>query len=158
MIYRKQRISRGFTTIEIVIVLVIAAIIFTIAVSVFSRFNKNQALGGSADDVASVLVQARSQTLSGKDYYAYGVHFENDRVVLFRGESYDPSTTTNKEVRLSVLSTIVDISLAGGGSDVLFQKQTGATNESGTIVVALSDDTSASTTITISPTGVVERD
>lgn len=150
--------KRGFTTIEIVIVLIIAAMIFLVATSAFSRFNRNQALGASAEEIVSVLEQARGQSLASKDDDTYGVHFESDRVVLFRGNSYNPSDAANQTILLSSATTIVNISLIGGGTDLFFRKITGITNESGTVRVALVRDTNASTTISILPTGVIERE
>jgi len=149
--------DKGFTLIEIVIVLIIASILFVLATSAFSRFNKNQALGGSADSVLSVLAKARNQTLAGKDLYAYGVRLETDRVILFRGTPYDPATSTNETVLLSDLAFITDIALAGGGSDIYFERLSGKTSQSGTFRVALVSDENASTTITIMPAGTVEK-
>jgi prepilin-type N-terminal cleavage/methylation domain-containing protein len=150
--------KHGFTTIEILIVLIVSSVLFVVATSAFSRFNKNQALAGSAEDVMSILNKARGQTLASKDDYAYGVHFESDRIILFLGSSYDPVETTNETTLLSALVTITNISLVGGGDDVLFQKLSGKTSESGTITIALTGDTSESTIITVLPTGIAEKD
>jgi len=148
--------QRGFSIIELLIVVSVAVIIFILATSTFSTFNKNRALSGSVENVVSVLETARSRTLASKDDYVYGVHFETDRVILFRDNTYDSGTTTNETTLLSTFTTITDISLLGGGDDVIFQKITGKVAEDGTITITLLRDTSASTTITILPTGVIE--
>ena len=119
-----------------------------------SRFRSGKALQVVAEDVLSLLDEGRADTLSAKDSYAYGVHFESSIIVLFRGAAYSSSDSSNKKVDIDGAVEISNISLAGGGAEVLFQRLTGKTNQSGTVTIRLKSDTSKIKTILIETSGV----
>ena len=81
----------------------------------------------------STTFRVTPNTLSSKDFSQYGVHFEEQKVVLFKGAIFTEPNSNNKEVKISSPVEIYNISLNGGGSNVVFQKLTGKTNEYGTI-------------------------
>jgi Tfp pilus assembly protein FimT len=147
---------RGFTLLEIVIVIAVIIILFLIIFSAFSGFNRNYALDTAAGQVASVLDEARSLTLASKGNTAYGVHFESSQVVLFKGTVYSTSDPNNSVHTLSSLVTISDITLSGGGSDAVFERLTGKLNKSGTVTISLASDPSMTRTITLQATGIIE--
>ena len=145
--------QRGLTLIEILLALAIVGIVSAVGMSALSNANKNQALTLESEKVLSLLSRARSETLAAKDSSAFGVHFETSKAVLFKGPTYGAGASGNDIQALSDLVTISSISLSGGTSDVVFQKLTGAASASGTIRLSLLSNASASTTITIAPTG-----
>ena len=151
-----QTSNRGFTFIEVLITVSIVAIIVALSANAFSRFNKRQELNNAMRDVLSVLEEARSLTLASKNNVMYGVHFEEGQVTLFGGSVYSPSSPDNKITILSSRIYIATTSFAGGGSDVLFERLTGSTNNSGTTTFAFRSDISASSTIFIHKTGLIE--
>jgi hypothetical protein len=104
-----------------------------------------------AEQVLSTLAAAREKTLAGINNSQYGVHFQSDRLILFRGASY-PGTTV-QTIDLDSTITIPTITLAGGGTNVIFNRLTGATAQTGTIVVRLASDATQSIIITIAATG-----
>jgi len=148
--------SAGFTFIELLVSIAVIAVIVVLSISAFSRFNKRQELNTAVNEIQSVLEEARSLTLASKGNSIYGVHFDSDQVTRFSGNSYSAVDPDNVVTKLSSRITITTTSFAGGGSDVLFERLTGSTNNSGTIIVSFKSDTSASTTITLHATGVVE--
>jgi len=150
------RLVWGFTILEIVIVVAVSVFILVAGLSAFSQFNKNQALRGAAAEAISVLDKGRSLTLGARDNIEYGVHFEADKIVLFKGATYSSSDTSNKVTKMNPLVTISDISLTGGGSDVIFNRLSGETVQGGTVTISLVSNASITKTIIIHPTGVVE--
>lgn len=145
---------KGFTLIEILVVLSIAAIIAVVGVVSLSNFNQEAALSVETGKVLSLLSKARSLTLSAKDGAAYGVHFEERKAVLFKGEAYSAGDAGNETQTLQTEVYLSAISLSGGGNDVVFKKLTGGTAQSGTVTLSLIRNESASSTITILGTGV----
>ena len=91
------------------------------------------------------------------DSSKYGVHFEASRVVLFKGNTYDANDPDNEEYLLRG-NTLSPITLTGGGSDVVFERLNGKTNQSGTVTISSVSDPSRSKVITIRGTGIVEFD
>ena len=152
----RLQVQKGFSIIEILIVIAIFAVIIAIVVSTFSRFNNNQSLSGAVGEIMSTLNEARANTLASYDNTAYGVHFQIDKIVLFKGGAYSSSDPNNEDVILSSKISISDISLAGSGSDVVFKRLTGKTDQSGTVTLSLISDTSKSETIIIQISGIIE--
>ena len=123
----------GFTLAEILVVVAALAFINAITSSAFYFFYRGTLLNEAVRQTFSLLQEARSNTLSSKDFSQYGVHFEEQKVVLFKGAIFTEPNSNNKEVKISSPVEIYNISLNGGGSNVVFQKLTGKTNEYGTI-------------------------
>jgi type II secretory pathway pseudopilin PulG len=147
--------TRGFTLIEVSIIILIMLIVVTIIIGVFSTLNSSQGLLGSAEEVRSIIQKAQSLTLSSKGDTRYGVHFDTNQVVLYQGSSYSSSDANNVVTPLSSKVTISSIVLVGGGSEVLFDRLTGATSQSGTTTIALVSDATKTVKIIIAPTGSI---
>lgn len=122
----------------------------------FSSQTNKRSVEGEALSVLAVLDQARSLAMSSKENTQYGVHFSATTKTLFVGNVYDPDSSTNQVNTAAAAAEIVDISLAGGGSTVVFDKLTGRTSNYGTIKIQSVSDNSASTTIAIYQTGLNE--
>ena len=141
---------------EMLIALAIAAILFVFVYEVFVNYNRGQALEKSSAGVAAILNEARGKTLAGRGAAQYGVHFASDSVTFFLGAVYNSSDPNNKTERLNSLAEISGINLNGGGSDAIFEKLTGATNQFGTIIVRNKNNPAQTITITIYQTGLIE--
>lgn len=136
------------------IVVAIVVILAALVANPFIGFRNQQALSGAAEEILSVLQQVRVKTLTAEGGSQYGVHFSSNQVTIFAGAIYNPGNPANQSSDLSSAVTISNINLTGGGSDVIFQKLTGVTSQSGTIVVALSSDASETKTVTINGNGI----
>lgn len=146
--------SKGFTLIEVLVSLAILAVIATLGAVSFSGANTDRALTIEVEKTLTVLAKARSQTLAAKDGAVYSVHFEERKEVLFRGSVYSAEAATNQAQALNTAVKISALALAGGGSEVVFQKLTGATAQSGTITLAAVRDAGKTKVITITATGI----
>lgn len=141
---------------EMLVAIGIMVASITIVTLSFSKLNANQALDKSADLAVSVLNESRSLTLSAKNGYQYGVNLESDQLVLFRGSSYSAIDSNNSITTLNALVGMRNISLSGGGTNVIFKKLSGQTDQSGTFEVYLKASTTNFRTIYISGTGAIE--
>jgi prepilin-type N-terminal cleavage/methylation domain-containing protein len=148
--------KRGFTLMEILGVVAIMTILMTIVLTSFSTLNKNQALDKSAKYIASIIEEARGNTLFSKNDSQYGIKFEASKVTMFKGASYSLSSPDNVVYDLNSLVTISNISLSGGGSELVFDRLTGNTSQTGTITVSLNSSSTSKAFITFSKTGIVE--
>ncbi len=146
----------GFSLIEILTVIAILTILSTIIWSALAGFNKNKALDRMATEAVSTLEKARSLTLAAKNNIAYGVHFQSDRIILFEGDTFSSIDPNNEETVLNSLVTISDIMISGDGDDIVFDRLTGKTSQDGTVTFSLVSDSSATTTINISSTGIID--
>jgi prepilin-type N-terminal cleavage/methylation domain-containing protein len=149
--FKKQK---GFTFIELLISLAVTALLLAIIIPSFSKFRNEQALKAGTEDILSTINDARTRTLASYNSSVYGVHFTSSSVTLFTGSSYSSGSSTNEVKDLS-LAVAISTSLAGGTSDVVFDRLTGATSNYGTLTIQAVNDTSRTRTITISKTGVI---
>jgi len=148
--------NRGFTLIEIIVVLAIGAFLTGFVALSFSKVNEHEVLNTNSDLIVSILNEARSMTLSSVGDTGYGVHFDTDQVVLFRGTSYSSGAATNLPTTLNSRVALRNISF-GGGNNVVFNRLTGATAQSGTLQIYLKSATTTYKTISVSGTGISER-
>ncbi len=149
-----MKISKGFTLIEIIFVIFIAVLLIA-ATFPLSKFRDNKLLISTSEVIYSTMNEARSNTLASKNDFQYGVHFESNKVVLFRGASYSSGDNNNEEIKIQNTISLTQISLNGGGVDILFDRLTGNTNNFGSIKIQLARDSSIFRTISVEKTGVV---
>jgi len=146
--------KRGVTLLEIILVLAILAILAASSVGGLSAYRGKQVLSGETSQVAAIFSKARSQTLASRSELSYGVRLETDRVTLYTGPTFDSVPGTREEYVLHNMVNLTDISLSGGGTDVLFERLTGETASYGTFRVTLLSDTSQHNTFSIKQTGL----
>jgi prepilin-type N-terminal cleavage/methylation domain-containing protein len=147
--------KKGFTLIEIVIVIGILGVLSTISMVTFISFKNTQGINKDSEAIVEMLQQARTQTLSSQNASVYGVHFGTTSVTLFAGSTYSAGVATNEVYNFLSADTVLSVTLTGGGNDVIFSRLTGETTQNGTIVIS---STSATITRTVSvfKTGVIE--
>ena len=146
----------GLTIIEIMIAVSVIVVLATLSFQVFNVFIKRQALDKDAQKIASMLKEARSATLASRANSVYGVHFVATRTVMFRGTVFIESDSNNRELSLNPRVQITVTNLNGGGSDIIFDRLTGATDQYGSITLSLVASTSITKIISIEETGIVE--
>jgi len=151
-----RNLVSGFSLIEIIVAIAMLLIVAGITLYSFSSLNDTNALEVSVAGAVSNLSEARSKTLASIGSNQYGVHIDSDETVLFVGSTYSSTDPNNVTVSLNKVVEIANISLNGGGSDIVFDRLTGQTSEHGSFIVRLKDNTNASSTITIFQTGIIE--
>lgn len=147
---------KGISIIEIIIILAVISIILGIVVINFTSFKEEQALNSAINESASLINEARSKTLSSKDFSQYGIHFEQAKITLFKGTNYNSSDPNNIDYIFSSLLEISNISLNGGGNEIIFQKITGKIDQFGSITYRVKNNPSKLKTITIKSTGIID--
>ncbi len=131
-------------------------ILATLTYGAFQTTNRHKSLDTDALKVLNQLKQARSLTLAAKNADQWGVHLATSSVTLFEGASYDAGDSSNVIVPMHPLVTISNIDLAGGGSEVIFDRLTGETAHAGTTTLSLVASSTVQRTLVIYRTGVVE--
>lgn len=147
----KNIYKKGITIIEILIVIAVLGIIFSIVIPQFSKMRENQALKNGVQDILSSVNKARSQTLASLNSSVYGVHFQADKVIIFKGAVFSVGDAGNETIDITTPAIISNIALAGGGNEIYFNRLSGAPNTTGAVTVSTP---AYSKIITISATGV----
>ncbi len=140
---------KGFTLIEILIVLVIFGLLVLFTVPLGAQFLKTAHFLASIDEVVGTLRNARDRSLSQDRDSAFGVYVTPTTHTLFKGNSFltrDPLFDEVHELPAGVS--------ASGLSEVVFAKYTGMPNVTGNIV--LTSDVGART-ISINSAGRIAQ-
>ena len=145
--------QRGATIGELLVVLAIIGLMASVALPQFYKIRERQVITTAGSDIVSVLERAKSRTLASVSSSEYGVHFQSDRVIIFKGTSYSSEALTNETINILSPATISNVTLSGVSAttgDVYFNRLSGAPNKTGTVTISTSSYTK---TITISATG-----
>ncbi|MBI3305824.1 prepilin-type N-terminal cleavage/methylation domain-containing protein [Candidatus Nomurabacteria bacterium] len=150
--------KKGITAIELLVVLAILVILLAIVVPQFSKTRESQVLKSAVSDILSSIDKARAETLSSLNSSEYGVHFEFDRIVIFKGKVYSASAGDNEIVSITAPASINNVALggvSGASGNMYFSRLYGIPSATGMITVSTSD---YSKIITIYATGVASTD
>ncbi|HPC30912.1 MAG TPA: prepilin-type N-terminal cleavage/methylation domain-containing protein [Candidatus Paceibacterota bacterium] len=148
---------RGFTLVELLIVIGITATMATVGIGYYMNQQKTKLLETTAQEIVSYLKYAQQKSISQEQGLQWGVHFENpssgqDFYALYTGTTYSNPIETKylpEGIEFSIPQTASSV-------DISFSKLTGK-NYSGTnqSVTILSTFNNATTTITVSSLGLV---
>lgn len=142
----------GFSLLEVVVAVSMIMLLVYIILPPLRGFWQHRMIDAQTENVLTLISQARLDTISSKDDDAFGIHLESDRVTYYIGPAYDAATTSTTTVFLHPSVEIASIALQGGGSDILFKKWTGATDQYGSFILRLKN-TPGETPATISVLG-----
>lgn len=148
-----ENLRSGFTLLEIVLSVGILIFIGTFSFVSFRNSRSSEDLLTAGHNVLTVIRDAQSKTLAGQDNASWGVHVQTGQAVLFRGISYASATST-APYALPPSITIDHISFLGGGSDIVFKRLLGATDQSGTFDLLIRGSSQPLFSITIDPSGM----
>ena len=137
--------EKAFTLIEILVVIAVITILVAVIVGVYSSFRSKIDLDTNSQMILNTLRLAQSKTLASEGASNYGVHFEQEKCVLFKGNVYNPVAPDNRFYDFSSrleIPVASGINLNGGGNEVIFDRITGNTFQSGEIKLQLKSDNS----------------
>jgi len=151
----KIKNDSGFTLIELIIVIAILSALMVVTIPNFFYFNKSSNLDNSAREFASVLKLAQNKTLSSENNSQYGVYLNTgvspNQYILFKGDSYESGETS---FSLPDTMEFYDINL-GGGNEIVFDRLTGASENSGDVSIRIKAETNQSKTIYVASSGAI---
>ncbi len=150
--------ERGFTLLEIIIVISILGALLSMILPPLTSFRQKSILNTEAQEMTTLINKARLSSMSSKNDHQYGIHFEAGKIVLFEGTTYTAGAETNEEHLFNAVITLAPITINGGGAETIFQKITGSTDQNSTTTLKVTANNSASTTIIILPSGIATID
>ncbi len=143
---------RGFTFIEIMVVVAVVLVLSAIAVWSLGAMNERLLLRAAMSDVAFALEAAKARAVAGTGGEPHGVNFEADHFTEFSGNSFNVDDEGNV---VHALDDRVGLStdILQSEESVIFSRLSGAIDEAVTITVYLIDDPDMNKTIVIGPGG-----
>ncbi|MFC1727007.1 Tfp pilus assembly protein FimT/FimU [Patescibacteria group bacterium] len=120
--------KKGFSQIEVLIVIALLVILFSLGTVVYDNFVKKDRLIIEARKIESLISEARVKTvagfsLGGSQALNFGVYFEDDQYTLFPGTVYSSGNSQNQVFVLPDSVRIDEIFLPA--DSIVFEKITG---------------------------------
>lgn len=150
----KNFYNKGISVVELLIVFAVLAVIFLIMLPQFSKIREQQVVKSAVGDILSSLNKARSQTLSSLNSSEYGVHFQSDRVIIFRGAVFSAGDANNETINIITPASITNVTLnlvSAIPGEIYFNRLSGSPSKTGAVTISTPN---YSKIITISATGV----
>lgn len=105
---------RGFTLVELMVIVVLLGIVASIAMPNFAQFIRNNQVQAQADEIAGFLQFARSQAVSRRE--SYTVDMDDWKV-------YPAADTTKVERKLEIDTTRLSVRRNVSGKEITFTPQ-----------------------------------
>ncbi|MBI4133380.1 hypothetical protein HY478_02080 [Candidatus Uhrbacteria bacterium] len=137
---------KGFTLLEILIVLVLVIMIVVMSAVLGRQTILNQELERVRETIRSELVRAQGDTIAGTRDASWGVAFSTNTVTRFQGTSY---ATRNQA--FDAVTTFQNVTITGP-TEIVFSRPEGVPTGTGTITVTLGTRT---TTVTVNAAGAI---
>ncbi|HBH46372.1 MAG: hypothetical protein A2445_03310 [Candidatus Jacksonbacteria bacterium RIFOXYC2_FULL_44_29] len=144
----------GFTIVEILVVMAVLLILSFSGIFTYQAMEERMNIDTATESLISVIQLARSKTIASENAAAYGVYFESDKYVLFKGDAYDPAALDNVVHLLPAGVEIYDISLAGG-PEALFKRLSGGTDNVGNVSLRLINHPTTTAQVNVLASGEV---
>ena len=122
-----MKYKNGFTLIEVLIVIGIAAVIFTFSAPYAMNFYRSNLLNDAQSNVIDALQRARHYALLQKNDSNFGVHIATSTYTLFQGTTYVPSNINNE------VFPLVNGLTFSTSTDIIFSKLTGSLTDPATM-------------------------
>lgn len=154
---------RGFTLIEILLVISVTLVLAVPSYSLFNNLHKSAQLNESANQIIQTLRIARERSVAQLNNSPHGVYFfiaaSPSKYVLYQGETFnsrniafDREYYLDNPLKLSTSNLI----LIGGNIDINFSQGRAAPSNIGSISIKQSNGSSR--TISINSAGLIQED
>ena len=150
--------TRGISLLETIITVAILATILAVVIPQFGKTRETQVLNSAVGDILSSINKARTQTLASVDSSSFGVRFETNEIIIFKGTSFSQNDPDNQEIPILSPASISNVNLngvSGGTGDFYFRRLSGIPSKSGAVTLA---SPNFSKIITITATGAASAD
>lgn len=141
--------------VEILTVAAILVIIAMVALPYGGIFLAQNRLPESTLNIVDALRRAQSRSTSGMGGEPWGVQFESARIIIFKGNTYNPNDVDNEAIDLMSVTQVDSINLNGGGDAVIFNRIIGDTDQWGSIILR-DKNSDAEATVSVSEVGLIE--
>jgi len=156
-----MNLKKGFTLVELLLVIFIISIMSFLSISSLSKYKNNQIHKLDVDQTISALNSARIKASTGENSRNYSVVIDPANktltVSLVQTDPTDPVYT--ETINLNSNTTITNTIAGQPANTIVFSRYTGETTNTGTITLSTSTgDNNISSIVRVYPTGLANID
>ena len=151
--YKTLHDNKGFTLIEVLIVVLVILAILSIAITSGRNFNDSVNLENTAKSINAKIKLAKARSVSALNGTNHSVRFEADKITIFEGSTFNVSVSTNEVFTFSDDIRIDIPTGLSGGDDLIFDRLVGSTNNTGNIDIEVISDSSKTKQIIVNSDG-----
>lgn len=144
-----SNLPKGFTTIEVLVVLAVLAIVAGLVFPFYHSFEDDSALKDAAWRTASMVRQAQLRSFLSEEDSVWGLSVNGSQAVLFMGDSYASRDPSKDEI-----FNANDGVVFSGDSEIVFAKVSGEPSPAAAIITVTSGADSIN--LNINEKGLVE--
>lgn len=148
-----RKVSKGFTLMEIIVVLAILGFVISIGLLVSLDFYKTYAYKSERNILVGVLEKARSRSMANINQSAHGVYIDttNHNYIIFQGQTYATRNSSYDQV-FPINPSINLIGVPSLPAAVVFSRLSGTTTSE---TLTMSDGTGRTGTVDIGTDGQI---
>lgn len=135
-IYKVKYKVRGFTLVELMMVIAILVLLITVSLPLAINFYKTRTLDVYEQGFVQALRRAQLKAMSVEADFSFGVYIGSDQYVLFRGNSY-----LARDIAYDEVFDLPDNLLVQGLSEIVFSKLRGIPSNTGDITLTINNQT-----------------
>lgn len=153
---RNHKFLAGFTLIELIIVIAILSVLLAITIPNLVSYKKQTDLNNNVQEFVSTLKLAQNKALSSENNSKFGVYLDAaaNKYTLFKGATYASDPPSYQVYFLQNTMEFYSISL-GGGNEIVFDKLTGVSEQSGSVSVRVKTNPDQIRAIYIANSGAI---
>lgn len=145
-----RKSCKGFTLIELILVVAIMSFIALLSSPFYSRFLLQNAVGNSVDQLSGSLRKAQIYSMMGRKGSSWSVNFSSNTITLYKGNSFAGRDSSFDETFSINPNVIIE-----GVTDISFAKATGLpTPQTASITIRSGTNNK---TVTVNSQGVVNK-
>jgi prepilin-type N-terminal cleavage/methylation domain-containing protein len=148
--------SKGFTLIEIILVVAVMLVLAGMAPTFYTRFLLQNATANTTDEIVGSLRKAQISAMTSKQGSAWSVNFSANAVTLYIGTTFAGHNIAFDEKFSKNSNITISCPLCVNGTDISFARVTGLPTPS-TATITVSSSNGDSETISVNSQGVVSK-
>lgn len=146
-----KSITSGFTMVEILVVIALLGILVGLSIPFYQSFQVSSQLDTTAFEIVQTLRLAQAKAITGENDENFGVHFESQKFVLFKGSIYQSADSANEVTEIPKTLNV----FTSFGQNIIFSRIKGETSPGGTVTIR--SDINESKTIQINVKGNIDQ-
>jgi len=153
-----KKTALGYTLIELLIVITLITLLFTLGMAQYNRFNRRQILIKAKDELTSNLRLAQSKSLAGEKPDTCGAEILTGHKLIFENDNQNYKIMAvcgnDEEVKVG-LSLPIGVTKISGPDEIFFKGLSQGTDIVNQVEIVLEDSSGETRIITITSTGEI---